>query len=161
MEMKEGWKFSDKWHKSRIEELEYQIRLAKTEQSPEGYMKEGWINGKLLPWPVLVNWYAKEEIDWTVIDDMINSVEETGEITKEQYHVFRDNGQVIRDKNICTAELRVEELKEHLRLAKIRLKDLKETEQSPECCMCHHPLMQHTYKQFAICMSSSVIEVKA
>jgi hypothetical protein len=134
----------------------------------EGIMhtvKEGEINGKLLPWPVVHNWYVKEEMTeastcWPLIDSMIDSVKENGEITKEQYRVFRRNGRFIRLKNILEAERNIARLKEQLQLAKLELKEIKETERSPECCMCHNPLMEHSYRQFVICMSSEVIRVK-
>ena len=121
-------------------------------------IEERWINNKLTVWPVVVEWYCQENIDGTLIDDMLDSIHETGGITKEQYHVFMYNGRLIRDNNIWKANNRVEELKEQLRLAKRELKEIQETEQSPECCMCHKPFMEHTYKQFAICMTSEVIK---
>ena len=124
-----------------------------------GAVKEGWINNKpnikftLTVWPTLVNWYCKEGMDETIIEDMLESFE----ITKEQYNVFMSNGRLIRDNNIYKANRRVDELKEQLRLAKRELKEIQETEQSPECCMCHKPFMEHTYKQFAMCMTAEVI----
>ena len=121
-------------------------------------IEERWINNKLTAWPVVCAWYCKEDMGLTLMDEMLDSIHETGDITKEQYRVFKINGRFIRDKNICKAELRVEELKEQLRLAKRELKEIQETEQSPECCMCHKPFMEHTYKQFAICMTSEVIK---
>lgn len=129
-----------------------------------GAVKEGWIKSKdgfkLTVWPVLVNWYCKEGMAETIIEDMLDSLSETGEIAKEQYNVFMSNGRLIRDNNIWKANGRVEVLKEQLRLAKRELKEIQETEQSPECCMCHKPLMEHTYKQFAMCMTSEVIKAE-